>query len=87
MEEIKKSNVISLDKAYLKQALRDLASVDVKIRTGALRWLSEEHYLDVITRLDINPNSFAKALKNLLVYPPESRKVLVKDMEKLIDKI
>ena len=32
-------------------------------------------------------NNFAKALKNLLTYPPESRKVLVKDMEKLIDKI
>jgi|TARA_R100000081_G_scaffold86031_2_gene55467 hypothetical protein len=87
MEEIKKSNVLSLDKAYLKQALRDLASVDVKIRTGALKWLSDKHYLDVIERLEINPNNFAKALKNLLAYPPESRKVLVRDMEKLIDKI
>ena len=65
MEEIKKSNVLSLDKAYLKQALRDLASVDVKIRTGALKWLSDKHYLDVIERLEINPNNFAKALKNL----------------------
>ena len=75
------NKVISLDKAYLKQYIRDLSS------TKALKWLAEDHYVDVVQRLNINHRNFAKALKNLLTYPPESRKVLVRDMEKLIDKI
>tara|TARA_Y100001938_G_scaffold140019_1_gene207662 strand:+ start:4408 stop:4662 length:255 start_codon:yes stop_codon:yes gene_type:complete len=81
------NKVISLDKAYLKQYIRDLSSTKIKVRTNALKWLAEDHYVDVVERLNINQGNFAKALKNLLTYPPESRKVLVRDMEKLIDKI
>ena len=78
-------NLVKLDMAILKQAIRDLASKDSKLEDGSLSYFTTKSFFMLCQRNTIDVDSIVSSIKELKKYPLISRKKLANQIAKLID--
>jgi len=81
------NKVVSIEIAVLKQGLRDLASVDLMTRLEAIEWLADKNFQELLERLKLDKKKVLTSIQALMLYPLESRKVLVEDMIGILDSL
>ena len=80
--EIKKVQAL-----ILKQAIRDLSSVNPKTREEALVFFSSKDFLVLSEILEMDAKPVLKAVKELYEYPILSRKKLTEEIAKTINMV
>ncbi len=81
------NKVVSIEIAILKQGLRDLASVDLTTRLDAIEWLAKKDFQELLGRLKLDSTKVQTSIQALMLYPLESRKVVVEDMIGILDSL
>ena len=81
------NKVVSIEIAILKQGLRDLASVDLTTRLDAIEWLAKKDFQELLERLKLDSAKVQTSIRALMLYPVESRKVVVEDMIGILDSL
>jgi hypothetical protein len=81
------NKVVSIEIAVLKQGLRDLASVDLMTRLEAIEWLADKNFQELLERLKLDKKKVLTSIQALMLYPLESRKVVVEDMIGILDSL
>ncbi len=76
-----------LHTAILKQSIRDLASKDIKLRNNAKKFFMSNSFDDFCKTNNFEKSdTIKKGVEMILEYPLISRKVLVNQVAKLLDK-
>ncbi len=81
------NKVVSIEIAILKQGLRDLASVDLTTRLDAIEWLAKKDFQELLRRLKLDSAKVQTSIQALMLYPVESRKIVVEDMIGILDSL
>ena len=81
------NKVVSIEIAVLKQGLRDLASVDLMTRLEAIEWIADTSFPKLLERLKLDKDKVFDSIQALMLYPLESRKVVVEDMIGILDSL
>jgi len=81
------NKVVSIEIAVLKQGLRDLASVDLMTRLEAIEWIADTSFPKLLERLKLDKDIVFDSIRALMLYPLESRKVVVEDMIGILDSL
>lgn len=81
------NKVVSIEIAVLKQGLRDLASVDLMTRLEAIEWIADTSFPKLLERLKLDKDKVFNSIQALMLYPLESRKVVVEDMIGILDSL
>lgn len=81
------NKVVSIEIAVLKQGLRDLASVDLMTRLEAIEWIADTSFPKLLERLKLDKDKVFDSIRALMLYPLESRKVVVEDMIGILDSL
>ena len=74
-----------IDSLIVKQAIRDVASKDVKLSSEALSYFISEDFSNLCHRNNVDVDKMLFSIKELNNYPLLSRKRMSNDIAKVID--
>tara|TARA_R110000823_G_scaffold118092_1_gene241791 strand:+ start:54 stop:326 length:273 start_codon:yes stop_codon:yes gene_type:complete len=77
---------INLDRAIVKQAIRDIASKNQKLSDRSILYFYSEDFNNLCLRNKINRKIIAQAIKELIKFPVITRKKIANDIAIVIDK-